>query len=196
MVQTNVLGTALTARAVLPVLAETGGHLLLTGSVAGRVLVPGSLYSATKWAVSALAASIRAECVGTGVRVTLIQPGLTDTGPVSPGREADPQAGPGRRRPGRAVRGQPARRGGRQRDRDPADRPGSVPLSGRPVQQEQAANRRAGHMTAKHPAEREHDRNAQGGGQPGQAGAPADQRRAADQAQVAEAATRATPRPG
>jgi len=95
MVRTNVLGTALTARAVLPMLAETRGHLLLTGSVAGRVLVPGSLYSATKWAVSALAASIRAECVGTGVRVTLIQPGLTDTGPVSPGREADPKLDPG-----------------------------------------------------------------------------------------------------
>jgi NADP-dependent 3-hydroxy acid dehydrogenase YdfG len=94
MVQTNVLGTALTARAVLPMLAETGGHLLLTGSVAGRVLRPGSLYSATKWAVSALAASIRAECVGSGVRVTLIQPGLTDTGPVSPGREADPKLDP------------------------------------------------------------------------------------------------------
>lgn len=94
MVQTNVLGTALTARAVLPMLAGTGGHLLLTGSVAGRVLRPGSLYSATKWAVSAMAASIRAECVGTGVRVTLIQPGLTSTGPVSPGREADPKLDP------------------------------------------------------------------------------------------------------
>lgn len=94
MVQTNVLGTALTARAVLPLLAETRGHLLLTGSVAGRVLVPGSLYSATKWAVSALAAGIRAECVGTGVRVTLIQPGLTEAGPVSPGREADPKLAP------------------------------------------------------------------------------------------------------
>jgi NADP-dependent 3-hydroxy acid dehydrogenase YdfG len=95
MVGVNVLGPALTARAVLPMLAATRGHLLLTGSVAGRVLRPGSLYSATKWAVSAMAASIRAECVATGVRVTLIQPGLTDTGPVSPGREADPKLAPG-----------------------------------------------------------------------------------------------------
>ncbi|MGP7999033.1 MAG: SDR family oxidoreductase [Streptosporangiaceae bacterium] len=95
LVLTNVLGPALTARAALPLLAETGGHLLLTGSVAGRVLRPGNLYSATKWAVTALAASIRAECVGTGVRVTLIQPGLTDTGPASPGREADPKLAPG-----------------------------------------------------------------------------------------------------
>jgi len=94
LVATNVLGTALTARAVLPVLARSGGHLLLTGSVAGRVTRPGSLYSATKWAVGALAASIRAECVGTGVRVTLIQPGLTDAGLAGPGRQADPKLAP------------------------------------------------------------------------------------------------------
>ena len=54
----------------------------------------GSLYSATKWAVSALAASIRAECVGTGVRVTLIQPGLTDAGLPGPGRQDDPKLAP------------------------------------------------------------------------------------------------------
>jgi NADP-dependent 3-hydroxy acid dehydrogenase YdfG len=32
--------------------------------------------------------------VGTGVRVTLIQPGLTDAGPASPGRQADPKLDP------------------------------------------------------------------------------------------------------
>ncbi|HXF20557.1 MAG TPA: SDR family NAD(P)-dependent oxidoreductase, partial [Streptosporangiaceae bacterium] len=47
LVGVNVLGPALTARAVLPHLARARGHLLLTGSVAGRVLRPGSLYSAT-----------------------------------------------------------------------------------------------------------------------------------------------------
>ncbi len=94
LVGANVLGPALTARATLPLLAASRGHLLLTGSVAGRVVRPGSLYSATKWAVSALAAGIRAECVGTGVRVTLIQPGLTDCGPVSPDRRADPRLAP------------------------------------------------------------------------------------------------------
>ena len=46
LVATNVLGPALTARAVLPALTRSGGHLLLTGSVAGRVTRPGSLYSA------------------------------------------------------------------------------------------------------------------------------------------------------
>ena len=94
MVSVNVLGTALTARAVLPALAMVPGHLVITGSVAGRVIRPGNLYSATKWAVSALAASIRAECVGSGIRVTLIQPGLTDTGEIAADRRDDPALAP------------------------------------------------------------------------------------------------------
>ena len=50
-----------------------------TGSVAGRRAVPGSLYSATKWAVTAMGESIRADLNGTGVRTTLIEPGGVDT---------------------------------------------------------------------------------------------------------------------
>jgi NADP-dependent 3-hydroxy acid dehydrogenase YdfG len=58
----------------------------MTGSVSGRVAVPGQVYSATKWAVTAMAQSIRAEATATGVRVTLIQPGLTDSGHISQDR--------------------------------------------------------------------------------------------------------------
>ena len=54
MVLTNVLGAALTVRATMPALIEARGHLLLTGSVAGRRALPGSLYSCTKWAVTAM----------------------------------------------------------------------------------------------------------------------------------------------
>jgi NADP-dependent 3-hydroxy acid dehydrogenase YdfG len=79
MVLTNVYGPAVTARAALPALTRTRGHLLLTGSAAGRGIRPGNLYSATKWAVTALGQNIRAECADTGVRVTLIQPGLVRT---------------------------------------------------------------------------------------------------------------------
>ncbi|MER7011365.1 SDR family oxidoreductase [Saccharopolyspora sp. NPDC000359] len=79
MVLTNVYGAAITARAALPALTRTEGHLLLTGSNAGRNVRPGNLYSATKWAVTGMAQNIRAECVGTGVRVTLIQPGMVET---------------------------------------------------------------------------------------------------------------------
>lgn len=79
MVLTNVYGAAITARVTLPALTRTQGHLLLTGSNAGRNVRPGNLYSATKWAVTGMAQNIRAECVGTGVRVTLIQPGMVET---------------------------------------------------------------------------------------------------------------------
>ena len=79
MVLTNVYGAALTIRATLTALKESRGHLLLTGSVAGRRALPGSLYSATKWAVTAMGESARQELNGTGVRVTLIEPGMTDT---------------------------------------------------------------------------------------------------------------------
>jgi NADP-dependent 3-hydroxy acid dehydrogenase YdfG len=79
MVLTNVYGAALTIRATQEALTESKGHLLLTGSVAGRKAQPGSLYSATKWAVTALGEGARQEFNGTGVRVTLIEPGMVDT---------------------------------------------------------------------------------------------------------------------
>jgi NADP-dependent 3-hydroxy acid dehydrogenase YdfG len=63
----------------LPALKESRGHLVLTGSVAGRRALSGSLYSATKWAVTALGESARQELNGTGVRVTVIEPGMVDT---------------------------------------------------------------------------------------------------------------------
>jgi NADP-dependent 3-hydroxy acid dehydrogenase YdfG len=79
MVLTNVYGVALTIRAALPSLKETQGHVVLTGSVAGRRALAGSLYSATKWAVTAMGESARQELNGTGVRVTVIEPGMVDT---------------------------------------------------------------------------------------------------------------------
>jgi NADP-dependent 3-hydroxy acid dehydrogenase YdfG len=79
MVLTNVLGAGYTVRAALPALKHSRGHLLLTGSVAGHRVLPGSLYSVTKWAVCAMAEAVRQELGDTGVRVTLISPGQVDT---------------------------------------------------------------------------------------------------------------------
>ena len=79
MVLTNVLGAAYTVRATFDPVRESRGHFLLTGSVAGRVAIPGSLYSSTKWAVTGMGQSLRAELTGTGARVTLIEPGMVDT---------------------------------------------------------------------------------------------------------------------
>ncbi len=93
MILTNVYGAALTIRATLPALKESKGHLLLTGSVAGRRALAGSLYSATKWAVTAMGEAARLELNGTGVRVTLIEPGMVSTeffdNPVQDALEAD-----------------------------------------------------------------------------------------------------------
>ena len=79
MVVTNVYGPAATARAVLPALVESQGHLVLVGSVAGRHTRAGNLYAATKWAVTGLAGAIRTEVYDTGVRTTVVQPGMVDT---------------------------------------------------------------------------------------------------------------------
>lgn len=79
MILTNVYGVGLTLQHCLPALKKSRGHLLLTGSAAGRTTIPGSMYSATKWAVSAIGYGVREEIRGSGVRVTLIEPGMVDT---------------------------------------------------------------------------------------------------------------------
>ncbi len=79
MILTNVLGAALTIRACLDPIRASKGHFVLTGSVAGHRALPGSVYSATKWAVTGMAEGLRQELNGTGARVTLISPGAVDT---------------------------------------------------------------------------------------------------------------------
>jgi NADP-dependent 3-hydroxy acid dehydrogenase YdfG len=80
MIDTNVYGCALSIRAALARFREQdSGHMLLTSSVAGRRAMPGSLYSATKWAVTAMGQSLRAEVADSPIKVTLIEPGAVDT---------------------------------------------------------------------------------------------------------------------
>ena len=94
MIDTNVLGAALSIRASLGHFRrQNRGHLLLTSSIAGRRALPGSLYSATKHAVTAMGEALRAEVAETDIKVTLIEPGAVDTpffdNPVSNALEAD-----------------------------------------------------------------------------------------------------------
>ncbi len=79
MVLTNVYGAAITLRACIPALTESRGHVVLMGSISGRQVGSGSLYSCTKWAVTAMAEAARKDLHGTGVRVTLVAPGIVDT---------------------------------------------------------------------------------------------------------------------
>ena len=82
------------------------------------------LYSATKFAVTGMAEAARQDFNGTGVRTTLISPGMVETAGLQPRPRGDPD---GRRhRPRGDVRGRPAAAHGRQRDPDPADGAGLV----------------------------------------------------------------------
>ena len=94
MIDTNVFGAALSIRASLGHFrSQNRGHLLLTSSIAGRRALPGSLYSATKHAVTAMGEALRAEVTETNIKVTLIEPGAVDTpffdNPVSNALEPD-----------------------------------------------------------------------------------------------------------
>jgi len=92
MVLTNVLGPALTLRAALPALIEARGHAVVMSSAAGRRVLP-SLYSVTRWATAAMGEAVRQDVGGSGVRVTVVEPGGVNTplwDEVNPGRlEAD-----------------------------------------------------------------------------------------------------------
>jgi NADP-dependent 3-hydroxy acid dehydrogenase YdfG len=91
MVLTNVLGPALLVRAALPALQQSRGRFVFVGSIVGFKNFAGNLYSATKWAVAALAENTRLMVTGDGVGVTLIAPGAVDT----PGRRTAPTNSPG-----------------------------------------------------------------------------------------------------
>lgn len=80
MFDVNVKGVLNGIAAVLPhMLAQRSGHMILIGSTAGHHAVPlGGAYSATKFALRAIADSLRAEA-GSALRTTLISPSATRT---------------------------------------------------------------------------------------------------------------------
>lgn len=81
MVDTNVNGVLYTVRATLPAMvARRQGHVVFTGSVAGNYAYPGgNVYGASKAFVKLFAMNVYADVAGKGVRVTNIEPGLTET---------------------------------------------------------------------------------------------------------------------
>lgn len=89
VVETNVLGVAHSIRAVAPAMAQAGtGDIVVIASASGRDTYVGEpLYIASKWAVVGLGHAARKELQASGVRVTLIEPGLVDT-PLTRGSPA------------------------------------------------------------------------------------------------------------
>lgn len=76
----NVLGTVRTVQALLPALRRARGHVVLTGSTAGRwAYEGGGAYVAAKHALAALRDTLRLEEVEHGVRVSEVAPGMVRT---------------------------------------------------------------------------------------------------------------------
>lgn len=81
MVDTNVKGVMYCTRAVLPGMVERNrGHVINIGSTAGSWPYPGgNVYGATKAFVQQFSRNLRADLLGTRVRVTSIEPGMAES---------------------------------------------------------------------------------------------------------------------
>jgi 3-oxoacyl-[acyl-carrier protein] reductase len=81
IVDTNLTGVFLLIRALLPAMKERGrGWIIPLLSVAARRGFPGwSAYCASKWGLAGLVAALREELRGSGIRITSLYPGATDT---------------------------------------------------------------------------------------------------------------------
>jgi NADP-dependent 3-hydroxy acid dehydrogenase YdfG len=81
MIDTNLKGMLHVVRSVLPqMLKNQKGLIVNISSIAGHLVYPGgSVYCATKHAVSAITKAIKLECKGTPIRVTDVGPGLVET---------------------------------------------------------------------------------------------------------------------
>lgn len=81
MVDTNIKGLLYCTRAMLPgMVARDRGHIVNIGSVAGSYPYPGgNVYGATKAFVRQFSLNLRADLLGTQVRVTNIEPGLAES---------------------------------------------------------------------------------------------------------------------
>ncbi|WP_420556556.1 SDR family oxidoreductase [Roseovarius sp.] len=79
MLDLNINGLLYTVKAAYPHLKKAKGHAVLTGSVAGKINLPGSIYGASKWFVQGFAGNLGEEMREWGGRCTVICPGMVDT---------------------------------------------------------------------------------------------------------------------
>jgi 3-hydroxy acid dehydrogenase/malonic semialdehyde reductase len=81
MIDTNIKGLMALTLWVIPYLQKNkNGHIVNLGSVAGRWVYPGGTsYCATKFAIRAFSEGLRQDLLGSGIRVTNIEPGMVHT---------------------------------------------------------------------------------------------------------------------
>ena len=77
---TNVAAPVHLVRAAVPIMrAAGGGHIVNIGSIAGLYPIVSALYGATKGAIHLFSQNLRVELRGSGIRVTEIAPGRTES---------------------------------------------------------------------------------------------------------------------
>jgi len=81
MVDTNIKGVLYATKAVLPgMVARNAGDIINMGSIAGTYPYPGgNVYGATKAFLKQFSLNLRADLLGTKIRVTNIEPGMVET---------------------------------------------------------------------------------------------------------------------
>lgn len=81
MMEVNGLGLLYCTHAALPIMGAAGsGHVVNISSVAGRSASMGvGVYNFTKWGVTGFSEALRQECSHANVRVTIIEPGFTES---------------------------------------------------------------------------------------------------------------------
>jgi NADP-dependent 3-hydroxy acid dehydrogenase YdfG len=81
MYDTNVLGVLRVTQALLPALERgRGGHIVITGSIAGHLVYEGGGgYTAAKHAAAVIGETLRLELNGRPVRITEVAPGMVKT---------------------------------------------------------------------------------------------------------------------
>ena len=79
--ETNFWGSVRCIQAVLPTMRQQkSGHIIQVSSIAGRVGLPAQpIYSASKWALEGLSENLSHDLSSFGVRVSIIEPGVTRT---------------------------------------------------------------------------------------------------------------------
>ncbi|KIN60407.1 putative oxidoreductase [Sulfitobacter noctilucae] len=79
MIDLNIMGALYTAHASLPHLRETTGQYVVTGSLAGRRHLKGSIYGSTKWFIHGFAGNLADEMAEWGGRCMVVSPGMVNT---------------------------------------------------------------------------------------------------------------------
>jgi len=81
MIDTNCRGLVTCTRVLLPGMVARGrGHVVNIGSIAASYPYPGgNVYGATKAFVHQFSQNLKADLLGTGLRVTVLEPGMADT---------------------------------------------------------------------------------------------------------------------